>query len=84
MRLSLRSHRLSAMLINFVLIFTPVLSMQCYAGLAETDTLSILGIQRFREKIPAPKFSLPDLDGKMVTLDQYRGKALMVYFWTTY
>ena len=84
MGLSLKSQPLLGILIKFFLVFTLVLSAKSHAGLAETNPMSILGIQRFQEKIPAPKFSLPDLNGKMVSLNHYRGKALMLYFWTTW
>jgi peroxiredoxin Q/BCP len=30
---------------------------------------------------PAPKFSAPDQDGNMVSLDQFKGKKLVVYFY---
>ncbi len=84
MELSLRFQLLLSVLIRSFLIFTLLLLAVPYAGLAETDAVSRLGIQRFQEKIPAPMFSLPDLSGKKVSLDRYRGKALVLYFWTTY
>lgn len=35
--------------------------------------------------VPAPQFSLPDLDGKTVTLDQLIGKGpLVIDFWATW
>jgi len=33
---------------------------------------------------PAPAFSLEDLDGKKVTLDAYKGKAVLINFWATW
>jgi cytochrome c biogenesis protein CcmG/thiol:disulfide interchange protein DsbE len=33
---------------------------------------------------PAPKFKLSDLNGKEVSLDQYRGKIVMLDFWATW
>ena len=32
----------------------------------------------------APNFSLKDLDGKRVTLDQFRGKTVVIAFWSTW
>ena len=32
---------------------------------------------------PVSEFSLPDLDGKPHTLDQYRGKWVVINFWST-
>jgi cytochrome oxidase Cu insertion factor (SCO1/SenC/PrrC family) len=33
---------------------------------------------------PAPAFSLPDLDGKVHTLEEARGKVVIVFFWATW
>jgi cytochrome oxidase Cu insertion factor (SCO1/SenC/PrrC family) len=33
---------------------------------------------------PAPAFSLPDLEGKTRTLEDFRGKVLMLFFWATW
>jgi thiol-disulfide isomerase/thioredoxin len=32
----------------------------------------------------APSFTLPDVDGKTVSLSSYRGKALLINFWATW
>jgi peroxiredoxin len=32
----------------------------------------------------APNFTLTDIDGKRVTLDQYRGKTVIIAFWSTW
>ncbi len=31
---------------------------------------------------PAPAFSLPDLSGRLHTLGEYRGQAVLLYFWS--
>ena len=33
---------------------------------------------------PAPDFSLPQLDGRTLTLSQYRGKVVLLDFWATW
>ena len=33
---------------------------------------------------PAPAFALEDLSGKKVTLDSYKGKAVLINFWATW
>ena len=33
---------------------------------------------------PAPDFSLPDIDGKTVTLSQLRDKTVLIAFWSTW
>jgi len=39
--------------------------------------------QPFKGK-PAPKFTLTDLDGKKVSLADYKGKAVLLNFWATW
>jgi len=65
----------------FTVFFTGVASA---AFGASVDYLSILGIQRFSKEIPAPPFSLSDLNGRTVSLSDYRGKVVMLYFWVTW
>src|SRR5215469_10395907 len=33
---------------------------------------------------PAPQFALDDMSGRKVSLDSYRGKALLINFWATW
>jgi thiol-disulfide isomerase/thioredoxin len=33
---------------------------------------------------PAPAFKLPDLNGRQVSLDQYKGKVVLLDFWATW
>ncbi len=33
---------------------------------------------------PAPAFKLPDINGRQVALDQYRGKVVLLDFWATW
>ena len=33
---------------------------------------------------PAPAFTLPGLDGRTVSLDDQKGKALLLFFWATW
>ena len=43
-----------------------------------------IGLQVPSREVAAPAFSLPDADGKPVELARYKGRAVMIYFWTTY
>jgi thiol-disulfide isomerase/thioredoxin len=42
-----------------------------------------LGLPDFREK-PAPSFTLKSVDGKTVSLGDYKGKAVLLNFWATW
>jgi peroxiredoxin len=42
------------------------------------------GIQRFPEKKAAPTFYLKTIDGKVLGLSDFKGKAILVTFWLSY
>ena len=42
------------------------------------------GAQVIREGDQAPEFQLPTVDGKQVSLSDFRGKIVMVHFWATW
>jgi cytochrome oxidase Cu insertion factor (SCO1/SenC/PrrC family) len=51
------------------------------------DVRALLGellIQVPSREVNAPPFSLSDINGAPVRLADYKGRAVMVYFWTTY
>ena len=43
-----------------------------------------MGVQAYESPKPAPAFALPALDGRTVRLEDYRGKALLLFFWATW
>jgi len=43
-----------------------------------------LFIQVPSREVGAPPFVLPDVKGASVRLSDYEGRAVMIYFWTTY
>ena len=43
-----------------------------------------MGVQVYESPKPAPAFELPALDGRSVRLEDYRGKALLLFFWATW
>jgi peroxiredoxin len=42
------------------------------------------GIQRFEEKKDSIPFSLKDLNGNQVSLSDYKGKPVLLFFWATW
>jgi peroxiredoxin len=50
----------------------------------ESPSCSSFGVQRPQEKKEAPAFSLNGLDGKQVSLNDFRGKPVLIVFWATW
>jgi hypothetical protein len=50
----------------------------------ECPSCNSFGIQRFQEKKEAPAFSLKGLDGKLVSLSDFKGKPVFIVFWATW
>ncbi len=42
------------------------------------------GIYKFKEKNSAPDFTIGDVAGKQVKLQDYRDKIVLLFFWTTW
>jgi cytochrome oxidase Cu insertion factor (SCO1/SenC/PrrC family) len=40
--------------------------------------------QTYAKPMPAPDFSLEDLQGKMVDLQELRGQVILINFWATW
>jgi cytochrome oxidase Cu insertion factor (SCO1/SenC/PrrC family) len=53
-------------------------------ALAAGPDFSGLQIQPYDPPKPAPAFTLPDLNGKAVRLEDFRGKVVMLFFWATW
>ena len=63
-----------------------VLSIGAAAGPAATAGLDFgaMQVQPYEPPKPAPAFALPDLEGKTVRLEDFRGKVLLLFFWATW
>lgn len=62
---------------SIVLIFSAVMLMSCARPPSEVETGVEIGWT-------APKFKLPGLNGRETSLDQYKGKIVMLDFWATW
>ncbi|MBW2297682.1 MAG: TlpA family protein disulfide reductase [Deltaproteobacteria bacterium] len=68
-----------------VLIVLAVISVGIIFLLQTKDsTFSQLGSSQFQKGKPAPPFSLPNLDGNMVSLGAYKGKVVFLNIWATW
>lgn len=54
------------------------------AAEAAAPDFAALQVQPYDPPKPAPAFALPDLEGRPVRLEDFRGKALLLFFWTTW
>ncbi|MEZ5427156.1 MAG: TlpA disulfide reductase family protein [Pyrinomonadaceae bacterium] len=52
--------------------------------LASQESLMRANLLKTEKKIPAGNFSIMDLDGKTVSLGDFRGKVLILNFWATW
>jgi AhpC/TSA family len=43
-----------------------------------------MDVQVYEPPRPAPTFALPTLDGHTARLEDYRGKALLLFFWAAW
>ena len=48
------------------------------------NPLSDAGFMNFKEKKAAPDFVLKDLEENPIRLDAFKGKVVLLYFWTTW
>jgi hypothetical protein len=47
-------------------------------------SLEQMGVFRVKENIDAHQFTLPDLEGRKRSLSEFKGKFVMLNFWTTW
>ena len=67
-----------AALLGVALWFSMVLAAEAAPDFAA------LKIQPYEPRKPAPEFELQNLDGKKVRLTDYRGKVVLLFFYTTW
>jgi thiol-disulfide isomerase/thioredoxin len=64
-------------LVSGILIFSAMMISGCSRPPSESESSVQVGQ-------PAPKFKLRDLNGKEITLDQYKGRVVLLDFWATW
>ncbi|MSQ27190.1 MAG: TlpA family protein disulfide reductase [Dehalococcoidia bacterium] len=53
-------------------------------GVGATPSTGVTSPYKFTAGMPAPEFTLQSLEGKPVSLSDYRGKTVLVNFWATW
>lgn len=56
----------------------------CSAQADDAAHFQAMSLVRFAEAVELPPLSLPDLTGKEVQFRSFRGKVLLLNFWTTW
>ena len=51
---------------------------------ADVDFLAKMGVTRVENSVDAPDFTLPDLQGEQRSLEEFKGKFVMLNFWATW
>jgi cytochrome oxidase Cu insertion factor (SCO1/SenC/PrrC family) len=61
-----------------------VLALLLPLAVAAAPDLASLQIQPYEPPKPAPVFTLPDLEGRQVSLAGLRGKVVLLFYWATW
>ena len=70
---------------KILLIFLIVVGVGIIFLLQTKDSFfNLSGKSRLGKGVPAPNITLPDLDGKMVSLADYKGKVVFLNIWATW
>jgi hypothetical protein len=63
----------------------PAVVLALWAGAAAAaPDFAALRLEPYSPPKPAPALALPDLAGKTRTLDEFRGKVVLLFFWATW
>lgn len=53
-------------------------------AMAASDPFLEAGFIQARKQAPAMDFTLEDIEGRQVRLSDFRGKVILLFFWTTW
>ena len=73
-----RSSSIFGVLVLFVYTVTP------FVAIAAAKTLNEVRFVELEDVIPAKNFTLDDIEDRQVGLKNFRGKVVLLFFWTTW
>jgi len=75
-----------SIVIGMTIMLIPCLQVVRAVSPSQPEYLSCnsFGVQKYQEKKEAPVFSLKEIDGKQVSLRDFRGKPVFIVFWATW
>lgn len=71
-------------MIGIIMIGIGFLTLSPIEAKTLSEAFEAFKITELKEKPPAPDFQLKDLNGNVVSLQDYRGKPVILYFWATW
>ena len=70
---------------SIIIIFLIIIGVTIIVLLQTKDSsFNLSGKPRIGKGVPAPNFTLPGLDNKMVSLTDYKGKVVLLNIWATW
>src|SRR4030066_1399782 len=67
-----------------ITVIQPLQAKDSSPALGKASACESFGVQRFEARKEASPFSLKDLNGKQVSLNEYHGKPLLLFFWASW
>jgi peroxiredoxin len=67
-----------------VLFGLTLLALMTCGACTPSRTVNAQSLKNAKDRKPAPDFELKDVNGKVIRLSDYKGKAVMIDFWATW
>ncbi len=79
-----RQHKITKVFLILIIFGIGALFALSGSLYSTTDPLAAAGVVKIKGKISAPGFMIKDLTGNPVNLEDFRGKVVLLDFWTTW